>query len=907
MTINNPNGDRPPLLPQHAELLQQSGISEEVQKSRAYRSVENADELTVFGRGQRRVPALLIPMYDLDGDVVLHQLRPDHPRTLNGKPANYEIPKGKHYVIDVPPLVRGRVGDQQQRLFVVVGIRRADALVSRDQCAIALLRPNGWKDHDDFWNRVPLDGRQVVIVLDSNTAGDKAATVAAKGLTAFLTSRKAIVKLIVLPSKHTGTKVGVDDYLAAGNTVDDLLALPPTNITVQTAGSVATYCTMPDGLYRNSAGKVGPGQRLTNFLARIVNELVVTDGETETREFELEAVVAGETKLITITAPEFESTTWPLKHLGAEAILTAGYGVRDHVRAAIQQVSPKIGKIMVYTHIGWVHHNGQPVFLHAGGAIGADGEICGAARDQDGDAAADVAHGDDDPPPGADTTGCEVAGEGVAGGMEAAYGDDQRDDRGDATQGRHRLNSLVDKDLQASGTIGTIKKQHNRPFGIRVRIPSVLQGYRLPPPPTGDALIAAVRASMDLLKTAPDQITIPVYAAGWRAILGEINFALQLVGRTQVGKTVIAALAQQHFGAEMDAENLPAAWFSTGNSIIATAFLAKDVLLTVDDLVPTGSAGEADQAHKKAELVLRAQGNRAGRARCRGDGSLIEGKAPRGLILSTGEDTPDGPSLNSRTLVLPVNAADVDWGWVTACQEHAKKGLFAMAMAGFLQWMAKDYDAIVRTTRDQVRDLHRVFSHDPSTPSRTATILANLLAGLENFLNFATECGAIEEDQFRKLWERAHDALMAAAQVHVSDQESSDPVQRFRDLLAAAFHSGRAYVANVLSEPPAHFPEAWGWGKEAVVVPAHYGPDGTLESMAEEQARKIGELAEAAYDGDKKKELFKYRSRGQQVGWCDDQNGQLYLIPSAALAVVQRLAQADGRPLPITERTLGKA
>jgi hypothetical protein len=413
-----------------------------------------------------------------------------------------------------------------------------------------------------------------------------------------------------------------------------------------------------------------------------------------------------------------------------------------------------------------------------------------------------------------------------------------------------------------------------------------------------------VRASLDLLKTAPDRLSFPLYAAIWRAVFGVVNFALQLVGQTQVGKTVLAALLQQHFGSGMDAENLPAAWFSTGHAIAATAFLAKDVVLTVDDFVLTGSRGDADQAHKKAEVVLRAQGNRAGRARCRGDGSLVEGKAPRCSILSTGEDTPDGPSLNSRGLILTIGPTDVNWDWITICQGHAANGLFAMAMAGFLQWMAKDYDPILRATQEQVRHLHRVFLQD-STPSRTAAIAANLLAGLENFMEFAVDCGAIGKVEFEDLWDRAHDALRAAVQSHKSDQDSSDPVQRFRDLLAAAFHSGRAYLTNRGGEAPNMMPEAWGWEKFTVSAPRPTDMYRSDEDLSSEQAAKNQKAVEDALDGNETDDLTQYRHRGEHIGWWD-YNDDLYLLPDVTLAVVQRLAQAHGHPLPVTIKTLGK-
>ena len=74
--------------------------------------------------------------------------------------------------------------------------------------------------------QIPLQNRPVVVVLNSSTTTDKAAITAAKGLMVFLESRTAAVQFIVLPANTAGGNIGVDDYLAGGKTVSDLLALP---------------------------------------------------------------------------------------------------------------------------------------------------------------------------------------------------------------------------------------------------------------------------------------------------------------------------------------------------------------------------------------------------------------------------------------------------------------------------------------------------------------------------------------------------------------------------------------------------------------------------------------------------------------------------------------------------------
>jgi hypothetical protein len=109
---------------------------------------------------------------------------------------------------------------------------------------------------------------------------------------------------------------------------------------------------------------------------------------------------------------------------------------------------------------------------------------------------------------------------------------------------------------------------------------------QLPPPPEGTALADAVRASLAILELGPDTITAPILGAIYRAPLGEasaIDFALHLAGPTGAFKTELAALAQAHFGAAFNGRQLPASWADTANMLEKKAFLAKDVVLVVDD------------------------------------------------------------------------------------------------------------------------------------------------------------------------------------------------------------------------------------------------------------------------------------------------------------------------------------
>src|SRR3984885_11028658 len=110
---------------------------------------------------------------------------------------------------------------------------------------------------------------------------------------------------------------------------------------------------------------------VANFNARIVRDLILDDGEQQRREFGLEGEVGGQKLGFVIPAAEFGRMGWVLRQLGPQATIYPGQ--QQHARAAIQCLSGSIQKERIFTHLGWRKHEGHWVYLHAGGAVGAQG------------------------------------------------------------------------------------------------------------------------------------------------------------------------------------------------------------------------------------------------------------------------------------------------------------------------------------------------------------------------------------------------------------------------------------------------------------------------------------------------------------------------------------------------------
>jgi hypothetical protein len=532
---------------------------------------------------------------------------------------------------------------------------------------------------------------------------------------------------------------------------------------------------------------------LCNFTARITETVTRDDGAEQTALFTLAGSLADGRELpaVSVPAADFAGLAWVTTLWHGRAVVFAGQGTKDHVRAGIELLSPERTERTVFAHTGWREIAGAWHYLHAGGAIGPDG-------------------------PAAD---------------------------------------------------------------VEVLLPGALAGYVLPDPPEGKALGAAVHASLALLNgLAPDRIMFPLLAGVCRAALGTapgaIDLSLYLAGPHGAGKSELAALCQQHYGAGLDARHLPGSWSSTGNALEGLAFAAKDALFTVDDYAPRGAPGDRQRLEREADRLLRAQGNRAGRQRMRADGSLRPERPPRGLILSTGEDVPGGQSLRGRLLILEISPGEVPLARLTPHQHAAMAGLYEQALAGFVRWLAPQYGNLcdrLPGERAALRDRAMSGAASPRTPG----IIADLALGLKLFLDFARAVGALNAAERDALAGRGWAALREAAERQAEHVQAAEPTAHFLRLLGAALASGRAHVAGPNGETPAA-PQAWGWrGKEYTFR----GPDG-LDTGED------------------------WIALGKRIGWL--QGADLYLEPEASYAAAQEMARDQGDALPVQARTLHK-
>ena len=216
---------------QHRELLNKSGLTSVIITARGYRSASKQDLTSArFSTWQaKQIPALLIPIYDVCGNLRQHQMRPDIAPIIDGKPLKYMTPKDSQLCLDVPRAVQPMLRDPSIPLWITEGSRKVDAGAEKGLCIIGALGVTGWmRDGQPLpdWEHIVLQGRAVYVAFDADARTKKPVWQAMQTLKSFLEGRGATVYIIYLPDDENAPdkKIGLDDYLYR-HTTDDLLAL----------------------------------------------------------------------------------------------------------------------------------------------------------------------------------------------------------------------------------------------------------------------------------------------------------------------------------------------------------------------------------------------------------------------------------------------------------------------------------------------------------------------------------------------------------------------------------------------------------------------------------------------------------------------------------------------------------
>ena len=347
-------------------------------------------------------------------------------------------------------------------------------------------------------------------------------------------------------------------------------------------------------------------------------------------------------------------------------------------------------------------------------------------------------------------------------------------------------------------------------------------------------------------------------------------------GLTGSRKSAIAAIAQAFFG-NFTARSFPANWSDTINDAEMKSHQAKDGVFVVDDFKPSVNRVEAEKLHAMAERLIRGTGNQSGRGRRSATMQAQAAPFNRSMMIVTAEDLPRGVSLLGRLLVLELSRDDVDNTVLTQLQAVIHTGRLVGLMSAYLQWLAprigqlkSDFPKIVEQLRNgAIRD--GLASSHPRAPE----IYANLLAGIETFLEFLESAGALDSEQSGVLLGEFESNLQQAFSEQGGYLTEQDEVERFLNLLRAVLSSGNGHIANRLDQrQPKTRPYAWGWR------------DAGIDLTGEKTFKPLGDCIGWHFDGG-----------------ANDAS-EVWLEPETCFSAVQKFSRSQGQEFQLSAPSL---
>jgi hypothetical protein len=227
-----------PLLPQHLADLRKSGLTDDTIRSMGVYSETDPRKVCKlrFGRitldllraSEKLGPCLVFPFFDPSGDVVkgFARIKPDNPEAekkgkKKGRPKKYLSPVGGGNRLYIPPAVLPAIADPTAPLVIAEGEKKAAAATQAGLPCIGVTGVRNWHLKGDptkllpEFHRIPLKGRRVTLLFDSDAETNHQVMDALHLLAAALSAAGAIVFIATLPHLPNGDKCGADDYLVA--------------------------------------------------------------------------------------------------------------------------------------------------------------------------------------------------------------------------------------------------------------------------------------------------------------------------------------------------------------------------------------------------------------------------------------------------------------------------------------------------------------------------------------------------------------------------------------------------------------------------------------------------------------------------------------------------------------------
>jgi hypothetical protein len=217
-------------------------------------------------------------------------------------------------------------------------------------------------------------------------------------------------------------------------------------------------------------------------------------------------------------------------------------------------------------------------------------------------------------------------------------------------------------------------------------------------------------------------------------------------------------------------------------------------------------------------------------------------------------------SLQFRIYIIPINKGEIGVKELSAMQKAAKEGKFALSLATFLSYMARNYAAVTTQFEKDCIGYRDKLAATSKGSSRQPTMMAHLLSAWHAWLRGALAEKAISKKTANELWGMIWGVVQTTSNDQTEHQSSLHPADHFLNLLRSALFSGQAHLASYEGDEPQEISQLCGWRK------------------------------------------------GQPLGECIGliKNGVVYFNPTSAYIVANSQGNRAGEGLAVTENTLWK-
>lgn len=397
--------------------------------------------------------------------------------------------------------------------------------------------------------------------------------------------------------------------------------------------------------------------------------------------------------------------------------------------------------------------------------------------------------------------------------------------------------------------------------------------------------LEGIKASIDLLGVAKDEISIPIFLYTYLSVFTNIidplpNFVLFLIGETGSFKTTLAYLFMSHFGDMKQLSKDTYTFTSTTNAIERRGFTLKDTIMLLDDYPP----GKNTIYETTMKRIVRNYGGRIGRRRLFADSSEKGSYPPRGLMIITGEQSIDIQSVAARMFDVDIRLDKIYYDEMTEMQNKAH--LLRSGMCSFIYWLKDNIDDFKKGYKERFDALRNKFiDKDLHKRQLEYVVQMNLIA--ETLAKFFVSKKAMNNEESKKFLERATATLEGRDLEEEQKMNEYSEIELFFNTIDILVAQGKIYLYSLVDG-------------ECTIKPAEWKKS---EFTKEKEEGTKGD-SEIKFDKDNVTRMADQRIRGDFAGWHDD--SYWYFMPQVLFSAITKHFKDMGRVFPLEERAMKK-